>query len=396
MTNTVFADSPEIGDDLLASLLRPVAKDVFFDKYWEQSPLHLNEGKNFDHLLKAADIDQLFRFADANIRVLKLKNGQSIIRKIPKIGNTPDFYSIYQAWNEGYSISVDFLNRYWPPVIELCQNLESILHFGVAANVYFTPANNRCFRAHYDGHEVFALQIEGSKKWDVWQRTLDPPPNKGLEFEEQPSTDNALMKITVKTGDILYLPRGYPHQACTADERSLHLSLQIHTATAGHLLQKLGITVDVSDPDTRRSLPPGFLDRPDEVIKQLDKWLGKEIDRQKITTAMEQLRRELMYQGQPAETGYFAINDVNTSITMKTHVRHRNPARCIIGYNDQRAWLMFHSRLIPAPLKMYLALKYVAEQKQFCVGELPGSITDEDRKNIIRRLVQEGLLTFDN
>jgi len=81
---------------------------------------------------------------------------------------------------------------------------------------------------------------------------------------------------------------------------------------------------------------------------------------------------------------------------MKTNVRHRNPAHCITGYNEQGAWLMFHSRLIPAPLEMYQAREYAASKKQFCVGDLPGRIIDEDRKNIIQRLVQEGLLAFDN
>ena len=51
------------------------------------------------------------------------------------------------------------------------------------ANAYITPPQNRGFDDHYDVHDVFVLQIEGTKRWIIHE-PVHPDP-----LRDQPWTD---------------------------------------------------------------------------------------------------------------------------------------------------------------------------------------------------------------
>ena len=67
------------------------------------------------------------------------------------------------------------LHRVWPPIIELCQQLAAELGHPVQANAYVTPPQNQGFSNHYDVHDVFVLQIEGEKRWQIHAPVLEAP-----------------------------------------------------------------------------------------------------------------------------------------------------------------------------------------------------------------------------
>ena len=42
-------------------------------------------------------------------------------------------------------------------------------------NAYITPPENQGFAAHYDTHDVFVLQVAGSKRWTIHAPVLEHP-----------------------------------------------------------------------------------------------------------------------------------------------------------------------------------------------------------------------------
>ncbi|KPC69204.1 hypothetical protein ADL27_54620, partial [Streptomyces sp. NRRL F-6602] len=68
---------------------------------------------------------------------------------------------------DGATLVLQALHRTWQPVAEFCAGLGTELGHPVQANAYVTPPQNRGFDDHYDVHDVFVLQIEGTKRWLV-------------------------------------------------------------------------------------------------------------------------------------------------------------------------------------------------------------------------------------
>ena len=123
MKEQLLNNSKILADETLASLLSPMGVRAFFSSAWGKNPVQVKTGEDFTHLVCAADIDHLLLYAGAGFRVIKYANGKSVNYDIPRIGNAPDLYAIYEAWDLGYSISIDDLSDYWPTLIELCQHL---------------------------------------------------------------------------------------------------------------------------------------------------------------------------------------------------------------------------------------------------------------------------------
>eukprot|EP00957_Ditylum_brightwellii_P171764 13076041-Ditylum_brightwellii.AAC.1 len=107
----------------------------------------------------------------------------------------------------------------------------------VGSNAYLTPpSNSQGFAPHYDDIEAFVLQLEGSKRWRVYSpmsMTETLPRESSADYTEkdlegiEPVIDEIL-----EPGDMLYMPRGWIHQAHTplgklgaSAEHSLHLTV---------------------------------------------------------------------------------------------------------------------------------------------------------------------------
>ena len=108
-----------------------------------------------------------------------------------------------------------------PHLARIANNLALDLGHAVQVNAYLSPAAARGLELHFDQHDVFVLQLDGRKRWRVWEpleRTRLPvrigPPVAMPTFDElgPPAIDR-----TMEAGDCLYLPRGFPHAAETVD-----------------------------------------------------------------------------------------------------------------------------------------------------------------------------------
>ena len=74
---------------------------------------------------------------------------------------------LVRLFADGSTMVLQGLHRVWPPIIAFCQQLAAELGHPVQANAYVTPPQNQGFSNHYDVHDVFVLQIEGEKRWQI-------------------------------------------------------------------------------------------------------------------------------------------------------------------------------------------------------------------------------------
>lgn len=102
--------------------------------------------------------------------------------------------------------------------------------FDFLANMYLTPPHSAGFTAHTDNKDGFILQIEGQKHWRVWEPLSLRRPLRsqmlGRPHEAPAEKGPIVFDGVVTAGDLLFVPRGYVHQAAAAgDKASLHFTV---------------------------------------------------------------------------------------------------------------------------------------------------------------------------
>ena len=118
---------------------------------------------------------------------------------------------------------------HWHPVALYCRGVEAALGWPVQANAYRTPASAQGFAVHHDTHDVFVLQVCGHKRWRIYEPVVEAPlKDQRWSAADADAVGEPLHDITLRAGDTLYIPRGWPHEAASADEASLHITVGLH------------------------------------------------------------------------------------------------------------------------------------------------------------------------
>ena len=150
----------------------------------------------------------------------------------PRADEAAPAAELRQLLAAGFTLQVHQPQRWSGPLWALCASLEGALGALVGANAYVTPPGCQGLAPHHDDVDVWVLHTAGAKAWRVYL-----PPQAGLARPRAHSADlprDALpppaMEVTLRPGDVLYLPRGTPHEAvadegATGGEASCHITL---------------------------------------------------------------------------------------------------------------------------------------------------------------------------
>ncbi|MGP4770904.1 JmjC domain-containing protein [Acinetobacter sp. PFS20] len=152
----------------------------------------------------------------------------------------------------GYTFVLNSAHTKHVKLAKFCSNLSQFLCTNTQANLYASWKNSRSpFGSHWDEQDTFIIQLEGSKKWKIYDfADLDPVNHKHIVKK----SEKLLAEFTLQKGDVLYVPMGQIHSAETGDDISLHATIGIHRYTALDLLDWL--KDDLSKiPEFRKRMP---------------------------------------------------------------------------------------------------------------------------------------------
>lgn len=97
------------------------------------------------------------------------------------------------------------------------------IHTGRVPGRYLTPAGTQGFAPHYDDIEAFILQVEGRKRWRLYNNPSgETLPRFSSGNFEQEEIGEVILDITLEPGDLLYFPRGVVHQGVAPEEGAEH------------------------------------------------------------------------------------------------------------------------------------------------------------------------------
>lgn len=248
----------------LADLLAPHSTDAFFETVFEQTHLHA-QGQDQDRFISLIGLDAIDRILAEDL----LREGDlSMARAEPRLADSAwlredglvDRGEVARLYQQGATLILPQLQARHRPLADLCRELEAEFSCPVQTNIYLTPPNAQGFQTHYDNHDVLVLQVEGAKRWRLYDTPVGVP-YRGERFTPgRFAQTEPRAELVLKPGDVLYVPRGLMHDAVNegADEASLHITTGLLAKTWADFLLEAVSEAALRTPQLRRALPPGY------------------------------------------------------------------------------------------------------------------------------------------
>src|SRR5262245_30939691 len=244
-------------------LIDPVAPKAFLSDYYERKPL-LIEGRDpakFSSLLSVEAIDRHLSGSSPTHPEVFLVDAARELKPtdyaFPESGRI-DLPRVYQLFQSGATISVRQLHERVVPLAALCRAMEHVFSSHFQTNIYLSPRDAQGFKTHFDSHDVFVLQVSGSKHWTLCD-TLIELPLRGQGFDPDKHIPGPpTREFTIHAGDVFYCPRGLFHAARATNEVSLHITLGLIGKTWADVMIEAVSEACLASPAFRAHLPVGY------------------------------------------------------------------------------------------------------------------------------------------
>ncbi|MDD7938132.1 cupin domain-containing protein [Actinomycetospora lutea] len=309
---------------------------------------------------------------------------------------------------EGHTVVLQGVHRTWAPVADLVTALAAELGHPAQTNAYVTPASSQGFSAHYDVHDVFVLQVAGTKRWHVHAPVhADPlrsqPWNDHAEAVAARAAEEPLIDEVLEPGDALYLPRGYLHSATAQGEVSAHLTIGVHVLTRWAVVDAL-VNALTADPELRGSLPLG-IDASDPAalaphVEAVAARVAEALaapDPGRADRVARRLRRRAWTGNRPeaiaplVQAAAATSADATTVVRLRRGLHHRLRPSTGAGTTDEAVVLELADRTLTLPAGTRDACARLLDGRPATAGDLPG-LAPEDGAVVVRRLLKEGVL----
>jgi ribosomal protein L16 Arg81 hydroxylase len=386
----------------LRALLAPHEPREFFDRYWEKQPLAITRGDAtyFQGLLSRADLERVLSPEQLRAPLVDLveRREARVPRPVEAEGpRATSLEDVYAGYRRGATVKWYGLDRRWAPLSALCRAVEAEVMCDIGTETYLTPRDSQGFDRHYDRYDFMALQIEGRKHWRVYDAPV-PLPRAGAKDVHGTDPGAVTLEVTLSPGDMIYLPRGFLHEAWTTDAPSLSVSLGFQPYTYYDVLQNALEDAARRDVRFRRSLPLSTA-RPEgmaaldlEVAEMLR--LFADIARPRM--AVGRLVERFVTHAHPPDGGFLdplAPPDPKATLDTATLVARRPGLLCTVIDEDDAAVIVRPGHRVACPLHTAEALRAIAASDgPFAIGMLPDVLADAAKVVLVRRLIEEGFL----
>lgn len=384
-------------------LIAPYTLDQFIDQYMEQQQLIVSRDDPgyYEKLFSIDNVDQVLdvsRPRDESLRIVK-KQVPLMPAKYQNKDGSLNLNQIYAAYADGHTVVINGIDRFWSPLRKLCQNISEELSYHAKANMYLTPKNQNALLPHYDTHDVYVLQIHGSKHWRFYDAPVETP----MLFSHQPIFKREQLRnmreVTLNPGDFMYMPRGLPHEAYTTDKSSLHITIGIYPTQWCDLISKAIQQMALQNPEFRKALPAGFL-RPekwDEAFSQdfNDKFrfLLKQFEgKSELSPALGLIAEDYRNDYTPKGDGHFRMLDKIDEIDLNSRLCRREDISSTVQITGPFCRIIFPGNVIKGPRHIAKVFQFISEAEgAFQLSELP-VLNDSNKIKLAARLIRGGLL----
>lgn len=280
-------------------ILHPVTPAQFRAEHQDRAPLHIpaEAGSDKHRLLSWTDFNAVLNQAGLwdSDRLQVMRDQAPVPPELycrlkqtphgPVWRPRPDAVQALIA--DGASILANDMLTRTPAVHQAGVALGQAFAAEVGASVFCSFRGVPVIRTHYDLHEVFAVQTEGEKVWNLYEGRADTPidyPDGATQDHFDRGSGRLIGTVHMKPGDVLYMPRGVYHDAVAQDQPSLHVSFTVMPLTGRAILSLLD-ALAVRDPAFRIWLPSAEADGGEALGARLA-MLGEALARVAVSPEM--------------------------------------------------------------------------------------------------------------
>jgi len=260
-----FGTGVGAGQAVIQSLLGDTDTESFLADFWERKHLFVGAKakSKLDSLLPESTVNALLSRNDVRYpSVSMVQDGRS--RPLSgyswpiRIGSysaegliDPD--RVCRGYDDGQTIILQLLQNSSEALAEFTITLSAFFRCRVDVHAFLTPPHARGLTAHYDTASAFLIQVRGSKRWRLYAMHTEAPLPDQRPANEKPVEGEPIDDLVLKTGDVLYLPRGLPHEGIALEEESWHLTVVLFPNTWIDLLRSSLRRCQVEQEDFRRA-----------------------------------------------------------------------------------------------------------------------------------------------
>lgn len=379
-------------------LLSPHGLDEFSARYWDTKVLHVRRADPdyFRDVLTLDDLDSVIAYSipkgDGKPQPLMVIENRKHAPAPLDLAGGERYYDDYAR---GSTLVFNSIHRRWTPVGKLCRAISDHFRCPVVGNAYLTPNDAQGFPPHFDTHDVFVLQLHGEKTWRLrgvgYKRPLGAPHRVPiLDIKALPKGD----EVTLRPGDVLYIPRGIVHEASTATTSSLHLTVAVLAFSVEDLLIEAVRVLTERREDLRRSLefPKRKADRA-AMKAGLARELAR-LDARTLEAAEQRLEaKRIQEETWTVPGGRFAAIDRSAELELTTRVVKRWGMSCSAVLDAGSVMFGFPGEQMVSPGAVAPALEFIRDHDAFQVSDLPG-LSDNAKQVLVKRMIKSGLLDF--
>ena len=161
-------------------------------------------------------------------KTLNFNDYSSLSIDITGSNNRPDVDKVQRLVSKGASIILNDIEKYNIDLLKISDELQKLTQGRCQGNLYFSMASHKAFGPHFDLHDVFAFHFEGEKVWNIYENIEVSPINHpvfNISSEERINRAGKLIdQVTLKPGDLLYIPRGQYHDALASKNGAIHVA----------------------------------------------------------------------------------------------------------------------------------------------------------------------------
>lgn len=295
---------------------------------------------------------------------------------------------------DGATIVLQSLQRWWPPVSAFCRDLEKTFTHAVQANAYLTPADSIGLAPHHDTHDVFVLQLHGTKHWTLREPVMEAPLRRHRTTPDRARRQPVLSEAELRPGTCMYIPRGVVHSARAQSGASLHLTIGVLATTAHDVVRRVAaLAADV--PSMRRSLPPGWANDPataeaavKEALAELITFAGT-VD---VSSVADDMTTGFLTSRQPLLPGHVLDLTRLAELDDSSVVQGRDGVTWTTTSDADRFRVRVADRTIDLPAAVEPVVRRLLDGDEVRVADLADTLDAPSRLVLVRRLVRDGVL----
>lgn len=389
------------GASAVQKLLHPLPLETFLDEYWQRRHIVINRGDahHFDDVLTLDDLDTLI--TTTPLPVARVNMGRDAA------GIPPERYTAFGDQGDGMYINpadVMRLHRQGNTIIlrtmhlflhrlgELCRSAESLFHCNAQANVYITPAGTQSSFPHWDAHDIFVIQIAGSKVWRLHEAPMQQPLYTYQFNRDRHPIGEQTGEFTLHAGDIAYVPRGLAHDP-VATEYSVHIALGVLVRTWADVFAAMFETVMQNDSACRAALPvihgAGF--DVGQCAAQFAPLAEKFLDPAIMRTALAGLSEEFLRTRRGGTRGMLTQFAAGTAVTLASTIEIPDDAPAVLQPHNGTCRVLFNGAELQTDAALLPALEFIQRNRRVRVDSIPAG-SDSHRLALAEHLLAQGAL----